>query len=304
MEEGPIVELARSQLGLVNRTQLHELGLSDPQIYRRTRQGRWRILRPGVYVIGAAPRSWEQDVLGACLAAGPDVVTSHRSAARLWDVVPRSGRIELTVASDRRVRLAGVTVHRSILLPSIDIAKRGAIPVTSLPRSILDASAGQDEHVVGLWIDDAMRHHGLRLADLRCCVARLAGPGRRDLRAAREALARRLPRYDPGDSELEVRALLAIKRAGLPAPVQQHRVRLASGRKAFIDLAYPDHLVAVELDGWEAHGRRSAFDKDRARRNDLTLLGWAVYQFTSTMPDATLVITLDRALAASPKPAA
>lgn len=296
VDEGTIVELAETQLGLVTRQQLLARGWTDAAIGSRVRRGRWRMLRPGVYVVGAPARSWDQQVLGACLAAGPDASASHRTAARLWGVVPRSGGIELTVASRRRVRLARATVHRSVLLPAMDRTLLGPIPVTALSRTILDASAGQDVGVVGSWIDEAMRHRGLRLSDLRCCAARLAGPGRRDLRAAREALARRLPGYDPGDSDLELRALHALDRAGLPAPVQQHPVQLPSGSTVRLDLAYPARLVAIELDGWDVHGRRTAFDRDRARRNALTLLGWTVYQFTSTMSDQELVTTIATAI--------
>lgn len=109
-------------------------------------------------------------------------------------------------------------------------------------------------------------------------------------------LAQRLPGYDPGDSELEARALRALHEAGLPAPVQQHQVRRPNGRLARIDLAYPAQMVAIELDGWDHHGRRSAFEPDRIRRNELTLLGWDVYQFTASMEDRILTSTVAAAL--------
>lgn len=299
MDESAITEVARSQRGLVTRAQAHHHGLSDRAIARRIERGAWTALRPGVYVVGGAPASWEQRVLAACLAGGPDVVASHRTALRLWEFVRASGRIEVLIPSRRRVRLESVTVHQSLLLPAIDRRTLAGIPITTVARTIADASARQDPRVVGRWIDDAMRRHRLDLLELRSCIARLSGPGRRNLRMVREALAIRLPGYDPGDSELEIRALRALASAGLAIPVQQHRVVRADGTPAFIDLAYPDAKVAIELDGWDAHGTRSAFDPDRIRRNELTLLGWRVYQFTSTMTDAQIVATVRRALAAA-----
>ena len=235
--------------------------------------------------------------MAACLAAGPDAVASHRTAARLWELVPRSGQIEILLAEGRRVRLAGIQVHRSVLLSHLDCTSIGGIAVSSLARTIADVSSVQgDQKVVGGWVDAAMRRNGLDLLEVRSCIARLDGPGRSDLTCLRQVLARRMAGYDPGDSELEVRALRALDHAHLPAPVQQHPVELPGGRRAFIDLAYPSDLVAIELDGWDVHGRRSAFDHDRARRNDLTLLGWRVYQFTSSMSDVTLTGTIGRAL--------
>ena len=65
----------------------------------------------------------------------------------------------------------------------------------------------------------------------------------------------------------------------------EHRVRL--GDKQYrIDLSYPEAMVAIEVDGWEWHHTRTAFDGDRARANDLVAAGWTVLRFTSGMTDA------------------
>ena len=85
---------------------------------------------------------------------------------------------------------------------------------------------------------------------------------------------------------------------GLPAPVQQHRVRLG-GRTLRLDLAYPPARVAIELLGWEFHGSRSAFDGDRARANAVRLAGWTLLEFTSRTPDQAIVESVTLALAQS-----
>ena len=41
-----------------------------------------------------------------------------------------------------------------------------------------------------------------------------------------------------------------------------------------------DHLIAVELDGFEFHGNRCAFSYDRLRQNDLHAAGWIVIRFS------------------------
>ena len=236
--------------------------------------------------------------MAACLAAGPGVVASHRTAARLWELVPRSGRIQLLAGANRQIRLAGIEVHRSALLPAADATSIRGIPVSTTARTIADLSPTQDSDTIGAWIDRCLRARQLHLLELRSCVALLAGPGRGDLADLRNLLAKRLPGYDPGDSDLEIRALTILEAAGLPAPVQQHRVRRPNGRWAYLDLAYPDHQIGIELDGWEFHSQRGAFDKDRDRRNDLTLLGWRIYQFTSSTTDRSLVATIRSALTA------
>ena len=103
-------------------------------VHRRVRSGRWRTVRRGVYAIGAAPPGWEQEVHAAVLAVGADALGCQRTGARLWSLVPRSGRIELLVPREQPVRLQGVTVHRSILLPKVDVATADGIPVTSVAQ--------------------------------------------------------------------------------------------------------------------------------------------------------------------------
>ena len=60
-----------------------------------------------------------------------------------------------------------------------------------------------------------------------------------------------------------------------------HRVRGNDGSfVAQVDLAYPGHRVAVELDSARWHDNRESFVHDRRRRNEITLAGWTVLNFT------------------------
>lgn len=300
MDDAAIASIARQQHGLISRAQVLASGGSDRAISGRLRRQVWRRIRPGVYAVGAIPDGWNIQVMAACLAGGTDVVASHRTAARLWGLVDRSGRIEVTAGDGRRLGLIGVQGHRSLLLPDLDVDQVAGIPTTTISRTIVDASAHQPAATVGGWIDRSLRNGQLDLLDLRACIARLSGPGRRDLRTTRQALAVRLPGYDPGDSDLEVRALRVLAGAGLPPPVQQHPVCRPDGSMAYLDLAYPPALVGIEIDGWSAHGSFDAFTSDRARRNDLTELGWRMFQFTARMSDRCLATTVERALATVP----
>lgn len=242
-----------------------------------------------MFLIVGSVATWEQTVLAACLAVGRPAWVSHQTAARLWDLdARRSLGIHVVTSPAHRVRLDGVVHHRAQLLTPADLATRCRVPTTSAARTLVDCSG----RLGGTWtsksIDELLRSGSTRLGDVRACVARLAGPGRRRLSVIHASLADRLPGYDPGDSDLEVRFLRAVAAAGLPAPVQQHRVRLA-GRRCYIDLAYPDVRLAIEVDGWDAHKGRHAFSDDRARANELVAEGWSIVRFTADMSDATIV---------------
>ncbi len=47
-----------------------------------------------------------------------------------------------------------------------------------------------------------------------------------------------------------------------------------------VDFLWPAHRLIVEVDGWETHGTRTAFEDDRARDAWLTAQGYRVVRFT------------------------
>jgi len=81
------------------------------------------------------------------------------------------------------------------------------------------------------------------------------------------------------ESDLETLLTLRLRKAGLPDPVAQFKV-LANKHQYRIDLCYPEHMLAIEGDGFSFHGGRDAFESDRVRQNDLVLAGWRVLRFT------------------------
>jgi very-short-patch-repair endonuclease len=98
-------------------------------------------------------------------------------------------------------------------------------------------------------------------------------------RARREAEFLRLPlgnaESDGTATELEARLLAVCRRHRIPKP----EVNVPVG-PYIVDFLWPDHRLVVEVDGWEGHGSKSAFEDDRARDARLTSLGYRVLRFT------------------------
>lgn len=299
MDHHHLIIIGQHQHGLVSRRQVLDAGGSDSAIRRQVGTGRWDRVREGVYRLGAVPSTWEQGLMAAVLAAGPGALGARRSAARAWSAVARSGRIQLLTPDARRVRLPGVEIHRTNDLPARDQAVVDHIPVTALPRTFVDLAPSQDAATIGAWLDQAIRIHQLDLTAVARRANELSGPGRPLPRSLMEALSLRGDGHDPGRSAFESRIIEAFARAGLPEPVRQHPVRRLDGSMAFVDLALPGNMLAMELDGWETHGLRSAFDADRARGNDLVLAGWRLLRFTWQMSDDVICETTARAIAQS-----
>ena len=80
---------------------------------------------------------------------------------------------------------------------------------------------------------------------------------------------------------LEAVLLRAISEAGLPLPVSEFPVALASGRVAYIDAAYPDKGLAIEVDSYRHHSSLTDWSRDHARSADLVELGWRVLPITT-----------------------
>lgn len=88
-------------------------------------------------------------------------------------------------------------------------------------------------------------------------------------------------------SDLEDKFLAQIREAELPAPEREVAFAKSIGRRWRFDLAWPDRLLAAEVEGgtWAGgrHTRGSGFEKDCEKYNTAVEMGWAVVRFTSTM---------------------
>lgn len=83
------------------------------------------------------------------------------------------------------------------------------------------------------------------------------------------------------DGLLEPHMARLLRDENLPPAHFQYGVRAGDGRfLARIDFAYPDRLLAIEVDGHEAHATPAALQRDLERQNALVALGWTVLRFT------------------------
>ena len=293
-----LLSCAGRQHGLFTTAQADDRGVGKDVLDRWRGNRTCRRMYRGVYAVSGAPATWYQAVMAAVLAAGPDAVASHTTAGVVWAArnVGRE-RTEVSTARPRRARIAGVRVHRTTVFLAEEQTVRAGIPVTTVARTLVDLSGRLSAAQLGIITDDALRRPTMTLRELERAVAGLPGASGRKPSRIRSVLAQRIEGYDPGDSGLELRVLRTIVAAGLPAPVQQHDVTVA-GRSYRIDLAYPEQKLAIEVDGFEPHRHRSAFDRGRARANDLVVAGWTVLRFTSESPDADIAHSVSTALAA------
>jgi hypothetical protein len=290
---------ASKQWSLITRQQLLDSGVSAERVAGLLRSGVFRRAGYRVYATVGSPRSWEQSVLAAVLSAGPGAVASHASAARLWgfSYLPEAG-LDVTILVDAESsfgrRRPGL--HRTRVLPDADIDRRLEIPCTTFERTLCDCTTRLSAFQLGRVLDDGLRRNLASLDRLMKCVVRLdSGPGRR-LLIAKELLAKRDGSFDPGGSASELRVLAVLREAGVPAPVQQFRVRVGS-RSFELDFAWPDRRVLAEYYGLAVHSGASAVAHDNSRLTALAAVGWKPLVFTDASSDQEIVERVRQALA-------
>jgi very-short-patch-repair endonuclease len=175
--------------------------------------------------------------------------------------------VHVTVPSTAGIRKRrGIVLHRSSTLIARRCTSHDGIPVTTPTRTLAD-------------------------------VRPLLSPARFSA-VLREAEFLRLRIDEPWDSDrtrtdLEQAMLAVCRRHRLPPPEVNVKVD-----RFEVDFLWRDQRLVVEVDGWEAHRSRSAFEEDRARDARLAVLGYEVVRFTwrQVTDDTTRVASTIRAL--------
>lgn len=214
--------------------------------------------------------------MAAVLAAGPGAVLSHTAAAALWRIRPwRGGNVDVTIPSSRR-RRRGITWHVT-KLRSDEIASLAAIPVTTVPRTLLDLAAILDRRGVERAINEAEIRGHTDPFSLPALLARY--PRRSGTATIRAVLAAGRVGTTVTKSELEERFLRFLERSGLPRPELNIPIALRGG-VVEVDCLWRPRRLIVELDGRRTHATATAFERDRARDRALATDGWRVVRVT------------------------
>lgn len=282
--ESRLAPLAAAQHGVFTRAHATVARATKRMIQRRVTVGRWEELFPGVFRIAGTPPSWRQSLIAACFAWGDGATSSHRAAAALWKLSGLDpGLPEVTVPRGRaRRHAAGIIVHRSPPLPPGDVTRVGAIPVTTVARTLIDLASVVPREVLEEALDDALRRRLVSLARLHWRLSELSRCGRPGIVVIRSLIAARDPASAVPESVFETRLLRVMKEARLPRPTLQHRVRHDGRVVAVVDFAFPAARLAVEADGYRWHSGRVRWEHDLARRNALTSAGWRIIHVTWT----------------------
>jgi very-short-patch-repair endonuclease len=278
--ESDLQLLAGRQHGAFDRRQWLTAGLSLSTLSRRLQSGAIRRLAAGVYAYASVPLSWHLEVTVAVLASGPEAAASHMTAAHLHGLVNRPDSIEIVSPRSGR-RPVSYVLHQSTDLDLAHTEMVDGVPVTSVPRTIVDIGVPHGIGRTGSCLDEARRRGLVTLEEVASMLHQVARRGRNGVGPARKILTERLAWDQITESQLEDRFLRLLQRFGLQRPECQFVIHDSAGAfVARVDFAYPEDRLLIELDGARFHTDRMTFQTDRARQNRLIALGYMVLRFT------------------------
>ncbi len=266
-------DLARDQLGVVTRSQLHEAGVSRAAV-RWNVGRRWRMLLPGVVQLNLAAPSWATRLVAAQLLVGPGGVISATSAARYHGVTAAEehGVVTTLVPPPRRARRVGwVDVRRTHLHD--EVLRAGALSVSSPPRSVVDAALrAPGEEAARAIVVEAVQRRVASVADLHewlCrCNRRGSAATRRGLLEAAEGVWSL-----PEGRLLALMRHSPVLRGAWPNPA----LAAADGRRLVSpDLWVDEVAMAVLVHSRRYHSSGRQWDETVRRDGELTAAGVVV----------------------------
>jgi very-short-patch-repair endonuclease len=261
-----ISDILAVQDGIITTDQAREAGLSRDAVGRLVRSGQWRRLSARVYFVADREFTDDARIRAAVWGSGRGATLTGLSAAHWLGLdVDVPSRVEVTVPRSGRSRPLDGTVLRRRDLDARDVITRRGIRVTSVPLTVIEAATTTGGVRV---MDRALQRH-TSIGALKAAHRR--NPGRHGSRIAERLL---LSAESGARSELE-RVLIGLLRShkitGWTANYQYGRY--------VIDVAFPKHRLAIEVDGWAFHTDATRFQRDRERQNALSR-DWRVLRFT------------------------
>jgi len=193
--------------------------------------------------------------------------------------------------------LDGVEVHATRRLEREDVTLIGGTRTEAFGRAVLSCIGDPTVHWV--WIarvlDAACRLWGDQALDeVQAAVDRAGARGHSGAAVLRELLVERQAQGPRDRYALQRRWMGILDAAGLHGQDEHHLV--VEGVDRWLDRAFVDVRVGVEVKGHSVHGDRTAFDADADRESALAACGWLVFPITSRSDPQKVVRRLEAAI--------
>lgn len=267
MEE-VVGRIAATQYGVVTRAQLLQAGLTKSEIDGRVSKGMLAAVHRGIYRVGHRAPSLKATYLAAVLACGSGALLGGRAAGHLYGLLKGSPPPPEVITPTHR-KVSGIRSRRCRHLDRRDATVFRCIPLTTVPRTLVDLSAVLTSDALARACHEAGVRHRASPRHVEAVLERRPNsPGaanlRRVLRGDVQVSSSRLERY----------FLTLLRDAGLELPRTNC---LAGGRR--VDCRWPEQRLTVELDSYRYHQSRP-WELDRRREREAHARGDEFRRYT------------------------
>ena len=288
--EAKIAALATAAHGIATWAELRAAGISEDEIRHRARIGALIREYRGVYRVGHRAPSRDARYMAAVKAGGDGALLWGRAGGHLLSILksPTPPPPEVLTPTERRAK--GLKTKRTRRIDPRDITEVNGIPVTTVPRTLVDLAATLTEDELARACHEAGVLYRTTPAHVEAVLNR----------RPRSKGAATLRRVMTGDvkvvlSKLEKGFQRRLEAEDLPLPEFN---RVASARR--VDCRWPDHNLTVELDGYQFHNSRHAWEQDRRREREARSRGdeFRRYSYADVFEDPGFMLAELKALLA------
>jgi len=274
----PLQATAQRQHQLVTREQLSDAGLSPGMVRRRVATS-WRMVLPGVVLLGRTTLEPTQKLIAAQLHTGPDAVLTGAAAASWHGLryAEADEYVDVLVSVEQRQRTTGFVRTRRTRRPAQPVAGGGMLRVAPVARAVADACRFRaDQRYATALVIEAVQRRKTPLASI---VDELhAGPTRDSATLRRAVIAAAGGAWSAPENDL---ILLVASSHTLPTPWVNPQLSTLDGtRLPTPDLWLDDVGMAIQVHSFQHHS--SGPNWERTIRADSALAEAGILRLSLT----------------------
>jgi hypothetical protein len=271
-----------SHLGVISTARLTQLGCPSRTLANLVADRQLIMMMPGVFRSAQWPCNREQ-ILAAVCARNLAALIGFTTAGQEWYLRRMvDPLIHVLVPHGRSPEMEGVVVHRCRRIDPVDIVQRpDGIRLTSPPRTLFDTADMIGVEGATSVLEQLLNERRVTFGTVSDTLRRLYHPNRPGSKTMLSVIRARPTWQSALQSDLEVKVLEEISRQGLPQPIPQFPMRLPGrDHDIVIDFAWPNVMLAVEVDHPAWHDGSADSHADKGRDRKLTTIGWTTSRIT------------------------
>jgi len=282
-----LLELVGRQHGVIARSQLRDaLGWDRSKLYRARQHGLLADVTPSVLRLASSPDSFTLRCMALQLHLQSSSFLGSITAGRIYGLRSMAqSPIRATVPEARRHHCPPwALLTRSSWFDEADSIRRddGLVVATPL-RMLFGLAATLHPFRFARAAEDAWNLKLITPHSAADYLERHRCRGKNGVAVLEQWIDEVIDRDRPAQSGLEQLLIECLARIGLPDPVRQYPLELASGETIHLDIAWPRRRLAIEPGHARWHGGALQQRRDQARDRACNERGWQVVRFDESL---------------------